>query len=161
MSKSDKVFSFMLDYTTRNMRRYATETFAIEGLGITVDQWGVLLLLRDNDRELSVTELAAGMVKDKPTTTRIIDVLVRESLVVRRQDEHDRRSQRVSLTAKGEEVAKKAQPVVDRLRDEVGSCLTKRQRKALLEYLNRLNERIDMLRKQAANQVGDGSGSIR
>lgn len=147
MAKPDQIFSFMLDYTTRNMRRYAAETFAAEGLGITVDQWGVLLLLAESDGALSNTQLAERMVKDKPTMTRMVDVLVRKSLVVRRADKQDRRQQQISLTAKGKTTARKAEPIVDRIRKEVGSALTKAQRESLIECLERLNARIERLRE--------------
>lgn len=148
MQKADTIFSFMLDYTTRNMRRYAAETFADERLGITVDQWGVLLLLRDHAGGLSNRELAERMVKDKPTTSRIIDVLVRKSLVARKADQNDRRLLRIGLTAKGRATAKRAEPIVTRLREEIGSSLTKAQQKGLVDCLDLLNERIDALRER-------------
>lgn len=148
MPKADQVFSFMLDYTTRNMRRYAAEVFAEERLGITVDQWGVLLLLTESDGGMSNTQLAESMVKDKPTMTRMVDVLVRKSLVVRRADKDDRRQQRISLTARGRATAKKAEPIVARVRKDVGSALTAAQRETLIDCLDRLNARIERLRTE-------------
>ena len=146
MTKQDKIFSFMLEYTTRNMRRYAADVFAEQQLGITLDQWGVLMLLSDSKPGLNNSELAERMAKDPPTVSRIVDVLVREESVVRERDLRDRRLQRIKLTAKGRAIAKRAEPVVEKLRKQVGSGLTAAQRRSLIECLEKLNGRIEELR---------------
>ena len=140
MKKTDKIFSFMLDYTNRNLRRYAAERFVDEGLEITVDQWGALLLLRDSGDGLSNSELASQMSKDKPTVTRIVDVLVRKSLVVRQPNKNDRRQQRISLTRKGKSTVSKAEPIVKKIRKRRGGIAQqcgKRNIAALFESAER------------------------
>ena len=146
MTKADKVFSFMLDYTTRNMRRYAAEVFANAELGLTVDQWGALLLLKEHPAPLSNKQLAEGLLKDTPTTTRIVDILVRMELVVRAPAVDDRRQMQISISRKGKTAVRKAEPVVQGLRKKLGSALTQQQHETLLTCLNLLNEKIDLER---------------
>ena len=147
MKKTDKFFPSCWTTQNRNLRRYAAERFVDEGLEITVDQWGALLLLRDSGDGLSNSELASQMSKDKPTVTRIVDVLVRKSLVVRQPNKNDRRQQRISLTRKGKSTVSKAEPIVKKIRRDVVASLSSAEKETLLHCLNQLNERIESLRR--------------
>lgn len=71
------------------------------GLGLTMTQLRVLFLLRANSG-MTAGALAEELSVAPPTLTRIMDRLVRQSLVRRDVDRQDRRCVRHGLSAKGE-----------------------------------------------------------
>ena len=101
MGKIDESYGFQMNYTVRNMRRYSTEVFKKEGLDITIDQWGVLQILDENGGNLNHTQLSNLMLKDKPTLTRIVDLLCKKGLTERIPSEDDRRVLNIHLTKPG------------------------------------------------------------
>ena len=70
------------------------------GVDFTVDQWIVLQLLF-KDGPLSQFEIAEKAFKDRPTVTRIIDLLCEKKFVTRKGDSIDRRRFVIHLTEKG------------------------------------------------------------
>jgi DNA-binding MarR family transcriptional regulator len=72
-------------------------------LDLTLTQLKVLVLLYERPEQLlSVKDVAEELGISLPAASRAIDPLVRRRLVVRREDELDRRVKRVRLTARGE-----------------------------------------------------------
>lgn len=74
--------------------------------GVTSTQ-GYCLLEIYKQGNLTMNEISQKMNLDSSTLTRVIDKLVRDELITRGRDEKDRRIVSISLTAKGEETAKK------------------------------------------------------
>ena len=146
MDSLPQSLSFLLNYTTRNMRRYAGEVLSREHAGVTIDQWGVLKILDESGGALTNAELAGRMLKDRPTVTRIVDILVRERLVTRVPDKLDRRRLRLHLTRAGRGKIAAMGPLVQRIRDDLGSGLAESDRQALIRALAGLNDTIDRLR---------------
>lgn len=147
MDTLQQSISFLLNYTTRNMRRYAADRLVRENAGITVDQWGVLAILHENKRGLSNAELATRMLKDRPTVTRIVDILVREKLVERLADMKDRRRLRLRLTADGKKKIKAISPLVQQIRGELAGGMSAKDRTELIRILSKMNSTIDGLRR--------------
>ncbi|MEM7336950.1 MAG: MarR family transcriptional regulator [Chloroflexota bacterium] len=77
----------------------------------TADQWHVLHMIAVN-QGLSQNELKELVNKDRPTVSRMIDVLERRNLVERRRDETDRRRFKLMLTAEGQAIYNEMQPEV-------------------------------------------------
>ncbi|MFY7827051.1 MAG: MarR family winged helix-turn-helix transcriptional regulator [Flectobacillus sp.] len=86
-------------------------------LDITVDQW-VLLdhIFRNQKNGISQNELAEMTVKDAPTVTRIIDLLVKKGLAERAMAENDRRRFNITLTDDGIKKFHDAFPIVAEVR---------------------------------------------
>jgi DNA-binding MarR family transcriptional regulator len=76
-------------------------------LGLTYPQYLVMLLLWEKD-DRSVSELGAPLFLDSGTLTPLLKRLHAQGLIDRRQDTQDERVTRVTLTAKGRALAKKA-----------------------------------------------------
>jgi DNA-binding MarR family transcriptional regulator len=68
---------------------------------MSMSQLRALFVLDLRDTELAVSELAQSIGVSTPTAGRSVDQLVRTGLVSRREDEHDRRVKRVTITADG------------------------------------------------------------
>ena len=67
---------------------------------VSLTQLATLFLLQDED-EPTIKQVAALLGRSVSATGRLLDQLVRRGLVRRREDEHDRRSKRVAVTAQG------------------------------------------------------------
>jgi DNA-binding MarR family transcriptional regulator len=83
-------------------------------------------------RPMSMRELAAELVTDKPYATQIVDALEKRGLVVRTVDPQDRRCRIVSLTEAGREAAQLSEEILtrppaflDELSDEDLGALTR------------------------------------
>lgn len=146
--------SFLLNYTTRNIRRYVSEILARDDSGITIDQWGALKILHECHDSLSNGDLSRRMLKDQPTVTRIVDILVRENLVQRVSDTKDRRRLRIRLTAAGRHKITNIGPLVQNIRADLSSGMTDTDRQALLRILGKLNDTIDELRASGSEPNG-------
>jgi DNA-binding MarR family transcriptional regulator len=71
---------------------------------LTMSQFRCLVALGRDGHAIPIHELAERLHLSLPTAGRNIDRLVAQELVNRREDPHDRRVRRVSLSAKGLEV---------------------------------------------------------
>jgi len=105
-------------------------------MGVLVDLW-----MQDGVRQ---GELAVSVIKDKGTIARSIDILERESLVVRVPDEHDRRNKRIYLTHRGREMRCRLIPHAHAVLADATTGLSTEAialcGEVLLHMLNRLNE---------------------
>ena len=71
------------------------------GLDLPFSHLCTLFILDSSDHELAVHELAERLGLSVAATGRAVDALVRAGMVVRREDEHDRRVKRISLAEEG------------------------------------------------------------
>jgi len=78
--------------------------------GLRVPEWRVLACLGDQDGQM-ITRLAEIALVEQSRLTRIIDQMVAQGLLVRRDDREDKRRVRIYLTEKG--AAKSRQLVAD------------------------------------------------
>lgn len=124
-------FGRILGVAQTSMVRHLNKLMKAHKLPITPEQFSVLSHLWQKDG-LQQSELAICTNRNRANVTRIIDILEREEIVERRDDENDRRVFRIYLTDKGkalkEETAKCAfQTVTDSLQgltgEEVEICL--------------------------------------
>ncbi|MDD3267920.1 MAG: MarR family transcriptional regulator [Syntrophomonadaceae bacterium] len=72
--------------------------------GITAAQTFVIFDVMEHEGT-SVKDIATRIQLDSPGVTGLIDRLVKEGLVERKEDPEDRRSLRITLTGKGRELA--------------------------------------------------------
>ncbi|MEK0317670.1 MarR family winged helix-turn-helix transcriptional regulator [Cohnella sp. 56] len=116
----------------------------LKAYDITPEQWSVLYYASRTER-LIQRELGERAGKDKPTTTRIVDHLVRKGWVARRADEADRRAILIEATPEGRRLIEQTIPVERQTMEEAGACLTAEERETLLDLLHRLSRHLDQL----------------
>jgi DNA-binding MarR family transcriptional regulator len=85
--------------------------FQENGASITSDQWGILKCLWQKEG-ISQSEIAEKVNKDKASVTRILDIMQKNKLIMRCDDERDRRSYCIYLTETGKSLENKLKPVV-------------------------------------------------
>jgi DNA-binding MarR family transcriptional regulator len=81
--------------------------------GITEAQFNVLNILGEAPEGMSQRELGDFLVVDRSNVTGLLDRMEREGWVQRRPEPGDRRAHRVSLTASGRKLWKRALPAYD------------------------------------------------
>jgi len=92
--------------------------FRASGEEITPEQWIVLVRLWQQDGRTQ-TELGAATFHDRPTMSRIVDVMERRGLVERRADPENARARRVHLTRRGKALRKTLVPLARALVGDV------------------------------------------
>jgi|SRR5690554_2545607 len=98
------------------LNRFISQNFKRDGIELTREQWSVLAVLWKNDG-CSQQVIADETSRDKPSVTRLIDNLVKEGYVERRNDEKDRRLNLIFLTEKGKEIEAS---VLDSVNETIG-----------------------------------------
>ena len=85
------------------LNRFISQQFKKAGIVLTREQWSVLAVLWKKDG-CSQQVIADETSRDKPSVTRLIDNLVKEGYVERRNDPNDRRLNLIYLTIKGKNI---------------------------------------------------------
>ena len=78
---------------------------AVRAAGLSSLEWRVLATLSDGDG-LTVGEVARAVIAQQPTLTKLIDRMVEQGLVGKRDDPSDRRRTLVYETAQGRRIVK-------------------------------------------------------
>ena len=110
----DNALGFWVHRVYQASRNEMYRAFREVGEEITPEQWAVLIRLWERDGR-SQRELSDATFRDRPTMSRILDVLERDGIVERRVDPGDQRARLVHLTRRGRALEKKLVPVVERI----------------------------------------------
>ncbi|MGE5405747.1 MAG: MarR family winged helix-turn-helix transcriptional regulator [Candidatus Saccharibacteria bacterium] len=105
MNSWTDLLCFRMGSLQRRIMRYYNNRFS--EFGITVGQSFVLFHLMEHDG-CSVKDIANAVQLDSPAVTGLVDRMLKEGLVVRKEDPDDRRSVQVFITPKGREIAVEA-----------------------------------------------------
>jgi DNA-binding MarR family transcriptional regulator len=107
-----ELYSFITGVASTALARRLQKNFKQEGVDITVEQWSVLYHLWKEDG-LSQQELCNRSFRDKPSITRLVDNLEKQSLVKRVSSRSDRRMNMIHLTDTGRDLQDLTMAVAD------------------------------------------------
>lgn len=121
----------------------AVESFArlAEETGLRAGQYAILQLIAANPG-ISQTALSKASGRDKSTLTPILANLSRRGLIEKVKDENDRRSLKLTLSAKGEERLKVLAAHASANEAFFDSIIGLENKPALLEMLNKIAARL-------------------
>jgi len=128
----------------RRWRKLANER--IRGAGQTMARWETLFLVAFSDHALTQGELARLISVQGPTLVRMLDVLAKEGLIERKQNEVDRRVTVNTITAAGRRAIDEIMGVTNALRAEVLQGVDPGELQTTLKVLTQIIERIDEMR---------------
>ncbi|MGR3808904.1 MarR family winged helix-turn-helix transcriptional regulator [Jiulongibacter sp. NS-SX5] len=124
MTHSDKrAYFFKIDTTVKRVRNYMQKQLNAADIDITVDQW-VLLDHIFPSPGISQNDLAQATAKDAPTTTRILDILIKKGLVERKMAKLDRRKSMLFLTEEGVALHTRTFPIIAEARTKAWGGLS-------------------------------------
>jgi MarR family transcriptional regulator, organic hydroperoxide resistance regulator len=138
----DNSFGYLVNLAAQRLKNELHQTFQAKGYDITPEQWAVLNRLWEEDG-LSQVELAERTFKDKPGTTRILNLLEKKGVVVRRPDEKDGRVLRVFLTKVGRDLRDKLIPCAQEVLTKSGKNLTKDEITQFKRTLHRILNNLE------------------
>ncbi|MGE5534007.1 MAG: MarR family winged helix-turn-helix transcriptional regulator [Acidobacteriota bacterium] len=111
-------------------------------LDITATQFGVLWIL-SRAGELDQISIARLLGFDRSTTGLVVSLLEKRALITRLPTKSDRRRHVLRLTKAGEDLKRRAEPLVDRVRVRLESVFTRREAKIFLRLLDKFTRSFD------------------
>ena len=130
-------FGFILHRTLTAIKATVRKVFQEEGCDVTVDQWVILCALWEKDG-CSQASLTEKTHKDRPTISRMLDLLEQKNLVIRRPSPMDRRVCEVHLTPEGRAFKARLVSVVIDLHRTILRGLTPKEVEQLYAALNKV-----------------------
>lgn len=137
----EKVILFWVNRLSFMSRKELQSRFADLGENIGGEEWAVLLMLWQRDGLLP-SEIAETTTRDRTTTTRMLDRLVKKGLVGRGSDKTDGRRVVVTLTERGQELREVLVPVAGAFVAEATKGLEQREIDQALDVLKVISKNI-------------------
>ncbi len=116
----------------------------------------IMSTLFRNGGEMTPSEIAERVFREKNSVTAVINTLERQGVVRREPSTDDRRSVKVVITDKGWNEANRLSPIAQELSRQALACLDKEHIEDLVEIMRQI--RAD-LTPRIARTVGKGSAS--
>lgn len=113
----------------------------IKSFGLTsAHHFGVLLLLSKGD--LSQKQISDVTLADEPSTTRMLNRMIKKHIINKKGDEVDKRKKIVYITKKGKELLQSIIPLINQHNKDVEDLLSKEELKNLFHILNKIKNII-------------------
>ena len=137
--KDVKPIGFYVSQTSQYLKFGAIS--AIKQLDIdeplTLDQYEVLWILLNHDG-LYQRQLGLILLKDRPNTTRLVNILCEKGLVERREDADNKRKHMVYITKAGKDKVNDLAPLKEGLVNKVLKGITKEELDVTLATLEKI-----------------------
>jgi DNA-binding MarR family transcriptional regulator len=147
----------------RRMNQISVAMFLEETrlLGLTTVQYAALNMI-DEVPNIDQARLSSMIAFDTTTLVKVLDRLSEKGLITRTRSQTDRRKQLLNATAKGHEVIKKIQPMIDRSEQRLLAPLAPSDRRKFVELLTQLVDVNNVYsRAPLDNELLDGLTSRR
>jgi DNA-binding MarR family transcriptional regulator len=132
------LFSYLFSNSTPDFFRALSEA------DVTLTQVKLMHVLDKPDADHTLKDLAEEMSFSLAGASRSIDALHQRGLVERREDEHDRRMKRVSITPDGQELLRRLNEMRVALLAQFVQTIPDSQRRQLLDALSPIVEREEI-----------------
>lgn len=128
-----------LGFWLRTVSNHVSHSFAgkLAGAGVTVAEWVMMRALYGKD-PTPPSRLADEIRLTRGAVTKLADRLIGKSLIVRKADRDDGRSQTLALTPRGARLVPELAALADQNDAEFFGCLTGAERKELERLLKEL-----------------------
>jgi DNA-binding MarR family transcriptional regulator len=136
-------FEVLARYLEVELRRYDA----------TLIRFNIMSQLYKNGGEMTPSEIAASVFREKNSITAAINTLERQGVVRREPSPNDRRSLKVVITDKGWKEANQLNPIAQELSREALSCMGKEQIEVLVDMMRTIRvSLLPRLAKSTANE---------
>ncbi|MDA8334026.1 MAG: MarR family transcriptional regulator [Peptococcaceae bacterium] len=130
---------FILNMAARQISWRLEKNFPVP---LTAPQWGVLAILFNYERPLTIGEIARFTSQDAPTTARITTRLERDGYVTRGKDPRDLRMTKVALTPKSSALQTHLQAAALKTLAQATSGLTETEVNELKRMLLHIQDKL-------------------
>lgn len=111
----------------------------LKKFGLTMPQYNVLRILNGvYPKGHPRCEIISRMIEPAPDVTRLIDRLIKESLVERFNSDNDKRLSMTRITKKGIKLLEKVNPNIQALGKYISSTLSEDEKKKLSDLLEKI-----------------------
>jgi len=135
----DDTLSFLINRAA-TLARQEFES-RLRKMDLTPAQWAVLIRLSEQDG-LNMTELGQLLYFDKPTTTGVVNRLVKKKYVKKVKNRKDRRVTHVFITDAGKESLKPVEPIIEYYNKEFLKGINEEEYKVALDVLKLMIKNI-------------------
>lgn len=112
MEKLDSILFYNMDKAIRTYRNFGHRVIKAKGYTMTTDQWLIIKAVLENP-EIAQNKIGELVFKDNASVTRIIEILVKQGLIIRNVDAKDRRKTKLKVTKSGIEMIEKLQSLIE------------------------------------------------
>src|SRR5882724_4087465 len=147
----------------RRMNQISVAIFIEEtrALGLTTVQYAALNMI-DEVPDIDQARLSSMIAFDTTTLVKVLDRLSEKGLITRTRSRTDRRKQLLNATARGREVIRKIQPMIDRSEQRLLAPLNPSDRRKFIELLTQLVDMNNVYsRGPLDNELLDGLAARR
>ncbi len=142
--KRGELYSVINGMASIAVARRLQKNFRNAGLEITIEQWSVLYHLWKEDC-LSQQELGNRTFRDKPSITRLIDNLEKQSLVKRMPSSTDRRINLVCLTEDAKALQQQTIDLANQTMNEALIGIKKEEIETVKTVLQKVYDNLSLL----------------
>ena len=132
---------FQVNKTANTMRSHFNRF--LKPYGLTAEQYVILKAIHENAK-ISPSQLSEILAKNKSSTTRIIETLVKNGFIQRQQNKSDRRSHALVFTLKANTVMSEILPMTNEIIGNIRNRFKARDLDSFLTILAELRS-IDYL----------------
>ncbi len=126
-----------LGKTMKIVDYYIHESMTNHDLDLTKEQMIVLKRLNDKDG-IPQNELAFLTLRNKSTLTRLLVKMEKKGYIIRKQDQHDKRINKVYLSTAGRETYKKTRPIIKNLIDTMEQNISTSEKEQMISLLQKI-----------------------
>ncbi|MBO4731238.1 MAG: winged helix-turn-helix transcriptional regulator [Spirochaetaceae bacterium] len=108
-----------------------------------VSSHGNILFQLSQNHQMTMTQIAAAVHRDKSTTTVLVNKLIKEGYVESYNSEKDSRIKKIKLSAKGEELSSNMKKISKSLQDCYYRNFSEEEIKQLYTLLKKLSDSFD------------------
>ena len=137
----DGSLGFLMNKGSLVFQRELNRNFNSSGYDITYEQWSTLMYLLHSDGN-SQNEMAEKTHRDKVSITKIIDNLEKRDLVLRKQDNNDRRIKRIFITKSGKKLVPNLKSIAEKTLNEAFSDIKKKDLDSFKNVLSSIVENL-------------------
>ena len=119
----------------------AIKTLNIED-PLTFDQYELLHVLGNKDG-LYQRQIGQILLKDRPNTTRLVNILAEKNFIERREDPENKRKHRIFITESGKQKVDALKPLKYQMVDKVLAGITEQELASMLETLAKIRANLE------------------
>lgn len=136
----DQLMTYRLSRVYAQLNAQAARVLR-ESSGLSQVQWRVLVML-DSFGEISANRIVQQLIIDKGQLSRTLKSMVKDGLILVRENETDSRSSKLSMTEKGRALFEQSRPAMQARQEALNAHLTDEERRVFLSTLRKLEAAI-------------------
>lgn len=138
---TDSIY-YQIELTAKYCRHLGMQTFEKLNMPLNVDEFAALDVIIAND-QICQRELAKLILKDRPTTGRILNSLEEKGYVKRFADtKNNRLVRKISVTSKGKDIANKITETLRNYIDKLPKVFSGKDKEILINSIKKFRESL-------------------